>query len=317
MLLLLLVVFYFFDGTLGSSFQNKAQMRGTIDAHVHLWGTGDAPFPYAAGAPLPPAGMEASSDITALQRQLDGAGVLGALVVQPIHYMFDHSYVAKAVALNSRLKGMALMDPLAGPQYLETLKQQGFVGVRFNPALWPKRQDGTVEMMSAARGARLFAQCGALGLPVGFMCFKGLARHAADIRMLLEMHPETRVVVDHWGFFLQDGVPDDESWAALLAMAAFPQVHLKVSAAFRNVTPEQDQAVALKSRFLQLVDAYSPARLLWGSDWPYVSAAPATPTAYSEAAVLVAEWGWGRLGEDDVRRVLRGTAEDLFGPWLG
>ena len=317
MLLLPLILVYFIDVTLGSSFQNKVQLRGMIDSHVHLWGTGDAPFPYAAGAPLPPAGMEASSDTTALQRQLDRAGVAGALVVQPIHYLFDHTYVAKAVALNSQLKGMALLDPLAGPQYLEALKQQGFVGVRFNPALWPKQQDGAVEIMSGERGARLFAQCGELGLPVGFMCFKGLARHAADIRVLLEGHPKTRVVVDHWGFFLQDGVSDDESWAALLALAAFPQVHVKISASFRNVAPGEDQAVALKSRFLQLVDTFSPSRLLWDSDWPYVSAAPATPTAYSEAAVLVAEWGWGRLGEEDARRVLRGTAEDLFGPWPG
>ena len=310
-----------------AAIQSKAQStdgHGILDAHVHIWGAGEAPFPYAVGAPLPPAGMQASSGNAALLYQLDCAGVAGALIIQPIHYMFDHSYVARAIVRSPRLKGMALMDPLAGPRYLESLKQQGFVGVRFNPALWPKRQEEaeTTEMMSDARGARLFAQCGALGMPVGFMCFKGLSMHAHDIRALLMQHPETRVVIDHWGFFLQNGAPDEESWAALLALAAFPQVHVKVSAAFRNVPPGQDQAGALKSRFVQLVEAFTPSRLLWGSDWPYVSAAapsdwpsPPPSTAYAEASVLVPELGWGCLDEKGVKRVLRGTTEDLFGPW--
>ena len=302
--------------------QNKAHRGSIIDAHVHIWGTGEATFPYAAGAPLPPAGMQASSDAAALLHQLDCTGVAGALIVQPIHYMFDHSYIAQAIACSPRLKGMALLDPLAEPQFLESIKQLGFVGVRFNPTLWPKQQKGveTVERMSAERGARLFAQCGALGMPVGFMCFTGLAYHAEDIRALLTNHPETKVVIDHWGFFLQNGSCDEESWQELLALAAFPQVHVKVSASFRNVLPGQNQAYALKIRFLQLVKTFTPSRLLWGSDWPYVSAVtpsnwPSPSTAYDEAAALVTELGCGCLDEKDVRCVLRGTTEYLFGPW--
>ena len=129
--------------TLGVSIFAKAsqnKVHSIIDAHVHIWGTGEAPFPYAASAPLPPAGMQASSDAAALLHQLDCAGVAGALIVQPIHYMFDHSYVAQAIACSPRLKGIALLDPLAEPQFLESIKQMGFVGVRFNPTLWPKQQ---------------------------------------------------------------------------------------------------------------------------------------------------------------------------------
>ena len=358
--IIFLVYCCYISVTLGMSIFTKASqsnaptgLSSIIDAHVHIWGTGEAHFPYAIGAPLPPAGMQASSDAAALLHQLDCTGVAGALIVQPIHYMFDHSYVAQVIACNPRLKGMALMDPLAGPQFLESIKQQGFVGVRFNPSLWPKQQQKErerenekeqekLELMSAVRGARLFAQCGALGLPVGFMCFKGLSKHAEDIRSLLRLHPTTRVIIDHWGFFLQNGVVDEDSWAALLDLAAFPQVHVKVSAAFRNILPGEDPACALKNRFHQLVESFTPSRLLWGSDWPYVSSVSAAPpapapapvpapaglsssngrfssssssTAYAEAAALVTELGWGWLGEKDMKRVLHGTAEDLFGPW--
>lgn len=41
---------------------------------------------------------------------------------------------------------------------------------------------------------------------------------------LLEAHPETPAIIDHWGFFHQDGRDVEEAWAQLLALAKYPQV---------------------------------------------------------------------------------------------
>lgn len=316
-----------------------------VDSHVHVWGNGDAPFAYAASAPLPPPALASTSGTESLLKQLDEAGVKGALIVQPIQYKFDHTYVAQALAQHPRFKGMALLDPMAGPEYLPALKAQGFVGVRFNPALWPRAASaypllpGTsgLERMSDERGARLFAQCGELGLPVGVMCFDGLHRHHDDLVNLLERHPQTRLIIDHWGFFHQAGEDNNEAWEALIALAAFPQVFVKVSAAFRNGAPGSSLEEALRPRFHALLQAYTPARLLWGSDWPFVTTSTSTATAsavsvsgsgssgstsgleptsaYLASLALVREWGGPQLDEAGVARVLAGTAEELFGPW--
>ena len=37
------------------------------------------------------------------------------------------------------------------------------------------------------------------------MCFQGFRKHAEEITSLLEASPSTQVVLDHWGFFVQDG----------------------------------------------------------------------------------------------------------------
>lgn len=319
---------------------SASRFSGVVDSHVHVWGSGEAPFAYASSSPLPPADLANTSGTESLLRQLNAAGAKGALIVQPIQYKYDHSFVACALSEHpGRLKGMALLDPMAGPEYLPALKAQGFIGVRFNPALWPQAASAYpllpgelgLERMSDERGARLFAQCGELGLPVGVMCFDGLHRHHDDIVNLLQRHRQTRLIIDHWGFFHQGGEDNEEAFRCLLALAAFPQVCVKVSAAFRNAPPGSLLAARLRPRFLALLEAYSPSRLLWGSDWPFVTAAtaatasasivPSGSTAaapespYLDALALVREWGGAQLDEAGAQRVLAGTAEELFGPW--
>ena len=63
--------------------------------------------------------------------------------------------------------------------------------VRFNPYTW-------ASTMADSVGKDLFAACGDLGLPVGFMTFKGLTKHADDIEALMQSSPSTLVVIDHW-----------------------------------------------------------------------------------------------------------------------
>ena len=255
-----------------------------FDSHLHVWGSGESGFPFSEGGE-PPAELLTSSSATALLPQMADAKVRGALVVQPINYKFDHSYVANLISTDKRFKGMALLDPSADESYLPMLKEQGFVGVRFNPYLF---DDG--EKMSQGRGKEFYRQCGELGLPVGFMCFKGFGSHASDIEALLEAHPRTKCVIDHFGFLLQDGEPQEEAWARLLRLAVFPQVYIKISAFFRNsrgggssgsggssgrsdnASGEGELAYAdLKPRVAQLVAEFGPGRLMYGSDFPFVT----------------------------------------------
>lgn len=59
------------------------------------------------------------------------------------------------------------------------------------------------------------------------MTFKGLLNHIDDITTLCEEVPETKVIIDHFGF-CSAAKPDGEDWAALYSLARFPQVYVKV-----------------------------------------------------------------------------------------
>ena len=67
---------------------------------------------------------------------------------------------------------------------------------------------------------------------------------------------------------------DEAAWGGLLALAKHPQVMVKVSALFRvsaELPPHRD----LQPRVAALIGAFGPARLMWGSDFPFVTVLPA------------------------------------------
>jgi predicted TIM-barrel fold metal-dependent hydrolase len=72
-------------------------------------------------------------------------------------------------------------------------------------------------------GQAMYAAAGRLGCPIGHMPFKGLLHHISDIEALATAYPETKVIIDHFGFCKCDNLESPE-WQALLGLARFPQV---------------------------------------------------------------------------------------------
>ena len=48
--------------------------------------------------------------------------------------------------------------------------------------------------------------------------------HASTIEELLQAHPNTKVIIDHMGFFWQDDEVNEAAWAKMLDLADYPQV---------------------------------------------------------------------------------------------
>jgi predicted TIM-barrel fold metal-dependent hydrolase len=285
-----------------------------IDSHLHVWASAaeaSSGFPYLQE---PPESLKDRASTTDLLKQMDANGVDGALIVQPINHKFDHSYVAAAIQSHSdRFKGMLLHDPSLSADdavsRLEDLSLQGFVGVRFNPYLWPELEDGSTSRwapMSQGAGLAVYKRCAELHMPVGVMCFQGLQLHHDDILSLLKASPDTVLILDHFGF---TSFKDNAVFEKLLALAAYPQVHVKISALFRLDDPPPYARVN-KERFQPLLKAFGADRLMFGSDFPFVLE---QPEAYSTVR-LVESWI-----EDATDRaaILGGTAERVFGPWGG
>ena len=257
--------------------------------------------------------------------------------------LFDHSYVARVVAkYPGRFVGCCLADPSEGGGGAEELARllcggedgdaatsggasgegasdegEGvYRAVRFNPGLWPEG-----ERMTNSVGKAMFKLAGERGAPVGFMCFHGLHLHVADIRELLAEFPNTPVLMDHFGFC--KGV-EDPNWPALLSLAEFPQVTVKASAQFRVVPPPGYGAAAddddvnnrwpyptTGAQLRQLLDAFGAGRVVWGSDFPFVT----EQCGYERAAEIVGACG-AELSDEELAAVTGGNLSAMFpGGW--
>ena len=294
-----------------------------IDSHLHVWSDGSEPYPWVAA---PPPLLAKTATAEAMLEGAKGTGVDGALIVQPANHKFDHSYVVSALRAHPTFfRGMCLANPTLTPAAaaaeLERLHSEGFVAVRFNPGLFPDGQ------MDSEVGRALYARAGELQMPVGVMAFGGLPPQIAPIRALLAHSPSTTLILDHLGFFRQPALggllgdaaaDDEEAWGQLLALAAFPQVHVKLSALFRassEVPPHLD----LQPRLAQLLAAFGARRLLFGTDFPFVTLGgngpepTAAAQSYAEAVGNVGAWSVDGLDEEARGELMGGTAARLFG----
>lgn len=285
--------------------------REPVDSHLHVWSDGKPPFPFQKQEP-PADILNSQAELLTEHQKMSNVG--GALIVQPINHEFDHSYLKSVISseqFKGRYKGMCLLDPTQSEQdgldFLSDMKAAGMVGVRFNPYLWPEN-----EKMGDAKGQSFYKKAGELGMPVGFMCFKGLPLHYEDIISLLEASPDTKAIIDHWGFFLQNNAVDENSWTLLLSLARYPQVYIKLSALFRVSKfewPYQD----LDRRLVELANEFGAQRLMWGTDYPFVM----QQCGYSKALSAFKEWkdSQSAISAEGWDLIFRGTAESLFGSW--
>ncbi|KAL7460768.1 hypothetical protein ACHAXS_001212 [Conticribra weissflogii] len=291
-----------------------------IDSHLHIWATASestSGYPYSSPEQIPPHNLRNVASPSALLEQMSKAGVDGSLIVQPINHKFDHSYVKNAIkTYPDKFKGMMLFDPSLSSKMaivrLEELVLAGFVGVRFNPYLWPDAQpmSGKCEDGTDGAGMAVYRRCGELNIPVGIMCFKGLSLHYEDILDLISKSPKTTLILDHLGFCALNKKGDEE-FQQMLSLATYPNVMVKISALFRN-TGDEDQfpyEKVRKLRFEPLLERFGAKRLMMGTDFPYVLE---TEGAYEGAVNTVKSW----LEEGEERdAVMGGTAELAFGTW--
>src|SRR4051794_27102982 len=101
-----------------------------IDCHAHI--IDPERFRFADGPGYRPKPDETGTD-EAYQAVLAENGVGHALLVQPSGYGFDNSAILDAMRRSpGRFRAIAVLDPSVSDRTLETMRDAGFVGVRFN-----------------------------------------------------------------------------------------------------------------------------------------------------------------------------------------
>ncbi|KAK4413161.1 hypothetical protein Salat_2728600 [Sesamum alatum] len=301
-----------------------------IDSHLHVWASPQQAaekYPYFPGQePTLP------GHVDFLLQCMGEAGVDGALIVQPINHKFDHSYVTSVLRqYPSKFIGCCLANPAedgTGVKQLEDLiSKDGYRAVRFNPYLWPSGQ-----LMTNEVGKAMFAKAGELGVPVGFMCMKGLDLHLSEIEELCTEFPSTVVLLDHLGFCKPPtNDEEDNVFLKLLTLSRFPQASIAAyqihklisvnvytrcfltvyvnSAALFRVSRHPYPYEDLSDILPKIVSSYGANRIMWGSDFPYV----VPECGYKEAKEAVVQLiQRARLSSSELEWIMGRTVNQIF-----
>ena len=224
-----------------------------IDTHAHVFERG---LPLANARRYAPA---YDAPLSAYLAQLDAHGVSHGVLVQPSFLGVDNSYLLAALKqAPQRLRGVAVIDPVAPETLLTQMNAEGIVGIRLNLIGAPDPQLTSPVWQAAL--ARLHA----LGWHVELHA--EARRLPALLQPLLEA--QVNVVVDHFGRPDPALGVDDPGFAALLAAGRTRRVWVKISGAYRNGADGRGEAIA-QAAMPRLKDALGLDRLVWGSDWPH------------------------------------------------
>lgn len=277
-----------------------------FDLHTHIISPDTDRYPAKPlGGNRSSWSAERPATLEQLLREMDSAGVDKAAAVQAATmYGFDNSYVADSLAGHAdRLIGVCSID-LVAPDALDRIDhwigERGFSGVRVRAA------DGTTPVRSAAalddpRLEPAWDKLAAQRIPV---CIQMHSQHAPVLAAVLTRHPDLVVALDHGARPNLDGAPAYPALAELIALAAFPNVYLKITpVTIRRAAADPDgDPAALITR---LVEGFGPGRLVWGSNFP------ASDGSLAELRALVEQ---ALAGLDDTERanVLGGTAARIY-----
>ena len=230
-----------------------------IDTHLHVWSEDIGTYPFAEGRTVAEA-----APVELLNETMADAGVDKAVIVQPVHYLYDNSYVAACLRrFPDKFAAIGLVDRHApdAPDQLERLVEQGFGGLRLHLS----RPDDPAEWAASDQDP-IWQRAESLGV-----CFQpyGPAALMPAIEPIVARFPGVKVVLDHIG-----GVPCQEEAPYpllhnVLKMATYPNVYIK----FTPQPHKSNEAFPHRDTFAtfqRLYDAFGPQRLMWGTNFPGV-----------------------------------------------
>lgn len=285
-----------------------------LDAHHHLW-EARRRFPLAGDWMLGSVGYgwgEAGvSDLdhdflpATLGPELAASGVGRTIVVQAIHAEGETDWLLETAARTPAIAGVVGWTDLTAPaerveERLAGLQAKGLVGVRhlvqFEPdPRWLLRPE-------VLRGLGVVA---GLGLPYDLL----LTPPQLDlVPELSERLPGLRLVLDHLAKPpIASGALDP--WRDAIRRAAEnPNLFCKLSGMVTEADPHRWTPADLRPYLEVVLDAFGPARLMFGSDWPVCTLAG----AYGQVVDALDENLRTLVGDGGARAAIWGATAAAF-----
>jgi L-fuconolactonase len=222
-----------------------------IDAHVHIW-------PPNLAEQLPKPAIDAQ--ISTLLRQMSASGVDAACAVTSRSLAPDNSYLTSTQACYPRKVTVVAVVDLLRPELLVPLLDR-ICGVRF-PALRNRELD-----LNDADFDPFWNIVAKAGLTV---CLHMDPKLHVSAYQLAARFPQTRFVVDHLGRPDPRQGPQSEHFQTFLALANCRNIACKTPnpAYFSQLGyPYHDLLPFYRAALL----AFGTERVMWASDWPWIT----------------------------------------------
>ena len=273
-----------------------------LDAHVHFWVPARFEYPWLAtvpqlcrpflpgdlrGAGAAPDGVIAVEADRVRGEALAEAGWLSTIGLPdlPVVGVVGHAPLEDGAACSQQLARLRSTPRVVGIRRLLQDERAGFTtGPDF------------------VAGMGLLA---AAGLTFD-LCIRSC--QLVEVTDLVRRHPEVAFVLDHVGK-PEISPAGMRSWAPDLGeLAALPNVRCKLSGLATEADPDHRTPADLLPFLRHALDAFGPARCLFGSDWPVLTLA----MEYGQWLDVVRE-ACSDLSADERDLVMRRTAEGAYG----
>ena len=276
-------------------------MATVIDAHQHFWELGRFDYDWLQADGLEP--IRRSFLPRDLQPLLTEAGVDYAVFVQTQHHLAENRWVLELTAHYPFLAGVVgwvdLSSPACEDQLLEFLEQPKFVGVRH--VTHDEPDVDFIVRPEVIRGLKVLERH---NVPFDLLFRLPHLKHAITLARAL---PNLRMVVDHLAKPSIKLQRMDDWRETLCAAAAFPNLYCKLSGMITEADWQGWQPSDLKPYVDVALEAFGPARCMYGSDWPVCNLAG----SYRQVIDALRE-NVARLSEHEQQAIWGETARQFY-----
>ncbi len=233
-----------------------------IDSHQHFWKYDAAEYAWI------------SREQTVLQRDylpsdldplLEENGIGGSIAVQARQTIEETRWLLELSESNPKVKGVVGWVPLCRTDLNASLDlfsgNPKFVGVRH--VIHDEKDDDYILREDFNQGIR---QLGPRDLVYDILIFE---KHLPQTIQFVDQHPNIQFVVDHIAKPRISSSAFDKNWQkSILSLSKRENVACKLSGMVTEVIDPQWSPSLLRPYFDTVLEAFGPARLLAGSDWP-------------------------------------------------
>lgn len=271
-----------------------------IDTHQHFWDFSPENYSW-----IDPDMGSLRRDFTPadLKPLLEENDVCGTVLVEARGALSETERLLEVADRTSFVLGVVGWVPLTDPNVSELLARFSanpkFRGVRHAIGAEP---DADYLFRSDFNGG--IAALKSLNLVYDLCFWPPLLERAIQF---VDRHPDQVMVLDHCAKpYIREGKV--EPWSReLRQLAERPNVYCKLSGLATEASAQR-WASQVPQYLDEVLEAFSPERIMFGSDWPVCTLA----AKYAEWCAVVERWA-GRLTEAERSRLWSGTARDVYG----
>lgn len=245
-----------------------------LDSHQHFWKYSDAEYGWIDDSALRRDFLPDD-----LHKELKGAGIDGAISVQARQTIAETEWLLTLADQNAFLKGVVGWVPLTSPSVERDIEKfaerKKLKAVRH--VVQDEKDDRYILREDFNAGISLLDKH---GLAYDILIFD---RHLPFAIQFVDRHPKQRFIVDHIAKpRIRAGVvlPWRDN---LREMAKRPNVWCKISGVVTEADHKHWTEAQLRFYIDTAIDAFSPKRVMFGSDWPVCLEA----TTYANWAALM------------------------------